>query len=95
MDVGNLYEENTKMKTRGMYLCKIFFIKSMFLNLYLFCMGGDLNGGVVEFPVLWVCTELWCTVVLPWCWGSAMVAMRDSSWMEDLNLVTIKHLLPY
>ena len=50
MDVGNLYEENTKMKTRGMYLCKIFFIKSMFLNLYLFCMGGDLNGGVVEFP---------------------------------------------
>ena len=34
-DVGNLYDENTKMKTREMYRYKIFFIKSMDPNLLL------------------------------------------------------------
>ena len=43
-----------------------------------------------SFPVLWVCTGLRCTVVLPLCWGSAMVAMRDASWMMAVQLYWIQ-----
>ena len=39
-----------------------------------------------SFLVLWVCTGLWCTVVQRWYWGSAKVAMRDASWLMEVQL---------